>query len=128
MDDVNALLAPLRAEVLVEVGLHGRLALALRGHGEQPVRLEHHDDVEVLVQDGQPRRQLPRHRFRDDVDDLAVRDLALRVLLHLPVHAHAAGLQHLAQRGFGGVLKLFLQDLKEVHSERSEESFITPAG
>src|SRR2546423_146387 len=39
MDDVNAVLAPLRAEVLVEVRLHGRLALARRRHGEQPVRL-----------------------------------------------------------------------------------------
>ena len=102
MHDVHALLAFL-FQIRVQVRLRRRLALALGRHGQEPVRLEHDQHVVVFVKDGQSGREHRLHRFLSDLDQLIHVHFATGVLLDLPVHAYAAGLQQLPQGGLGGV-------------------------
>ena len=79
----------------------------LNGAGiESELQSGEEDSVVVLVQERESRRQRERHRLRRNVDDVAVLDVALRILLHLAVHAHAAVLQHLAKGRARGVGEL----------------------
>src|SRR5437867_12493573 len=78
MHDMDALFTP-RAEVGIEVCLRSVLAFAFCSHCQQSVGLQDDDDIDVLMEDRQPRRQRALIRLCGDLKDVALFELPLRV-------------------------------------------------